>query len=127
MKRALIILLGGCVAAAGPLLSAQSNPFGDAARGKEVYQRRCAGCHALDKNLEGPMLRDVFGRTAGSVKDFEYSAAVKKSQLIWNEETLDKWLTDPDKLVPGNNMGFRVVKPQERLDLIRFLRVGTLK
>ena len=73
------------------------------------------------------MLRNVFGRTAGSVKDFEYSEALKKSQLVWDEQTLEKWLSNPDEFVPGNNMGFRMAKPQERQDLIRFLRAGAQK
>ena len=127
MKRALRILLCGCMGVAAQLLLAQSHSFGDAARGKEIFERRCTGCHALDQNREGPMLRNVFGRTAGTVKDFEYSEALKKSLLVWDEETLEKWLTGPDEFVPGNNMGFRMSKAQERQDLIRFLRSGAQK
>jgi cytochrome c len=127
MKHVLKILLGGWMVLAGQLLPAQTQPFGDAARGKEIFERRCTGCHTLDQNREGPMLRNVFGRTAGSVKGFEYSEALKKSQLVWDEQTLEKWLSNPDELVPGNNMGFRMAKPQERQDLIRFLRVGAQK
>jgi cytochrome c len=59
--------------------------------------------------------------------DFEYSEALKKSQLVWDEQTLEKWLSNPDEFVPGNNMGFRIAKPQERQDLIRFLRAGAQK
>jgi cytochrome c len=127
MKRAMNILLVVCAGVAGQLLSAQTQPSGDAARGKEIFERRCTGCHTLDQNREGPMLRNVFGRTAGSVKDFEYSEALKKSQLVWDEQTLEKWLSNPDEFVPGNNMGFRMAKPQERQDLIRFLRAGAQK
>jgi cytochrome c len=100
---------------------------GDAARGKDVFERRCTGCHALDQNREGPQLRNVYGRAAGTVKDFEYSAALKKTQIVWDEGTLAKWLTDPDEFVPGNNMGFRVANPQERQDLISFLRKSANK
>ena len=107
--------------------ASQPESEGDAARGKELFERRCTGCHALDQNREGPQLRNVYGRAAGSVKDFEYSAALKKTQIVWDEETLEKWLTDPDVLVPGNNMGFRVATPQERQDLISFLRKGANK
>jgi cytochrome c len=94
---------------------------GDGARGKDVFERRCTGCHSLDQNREGPRLRGVFGRVSGSVSDFGYSTAIKQAHITWNETTLQKWLTDPDTLVPGNNMEFHVAKLQERKDLIRFL------
>jgi len=54
----------------------------------------------------------VVGRAAGSVAGFQYSGALLKSKLTWNEETLDKWLADPDKLVPDNDMGFHVEIPR---------------
>ncbi|WP_213805893.1 heme-binding domain-containing protein [Granulicella sp. dw_53] len=97
---------------------------GDAARGKDVFERRCTGCHSLDQNREGPRLNGVFGRVSGSVSDFGYSTVIKQAHITWNETTLEKWLTDPDALVPGNNMEFRVAKPQERKDLVRFLEVS---
>jgi cytochrome c len=99
----------------------------DAAHGKEAFERRCTGCHSLDQNREGPRLRSVFGRTAGSVSDFDYSSAIKNSQIIWNERSLESWLTDPDILVPGNNMDFHVANPQERRDLVRFLKESSDK
>ena len=95
---------------------------GDAARGKDVFQRRCTGCHSLEQNREGPRLRGVFGRVSGSIPDFDYSPAIKQAHIQWNEETLERWLADPDVLVPGNNMEFHVAKPQERKDLVQFLR-----
>jgi cytochrome c len=95
---------------------------GDALRGKDVFERRCTGCHAMEQDREGPRLRGVFGRASGSVAGFDYSPALAKAHLVWNETTLEQWLTDPDALVPGNNMEFHVAKPQERQDLIRFLR-----
>jgi cytochrome c len=95
---------------------------GDALRGKDIFERRCSGCHAMEQNREGPRLRGVFGRTSGTVAGFDYSPALKKAQVVWNETTLERWLADPDTLVPGNNMEFHVAKPQERRDLIRFLK-----
>jgi cytochrome c len=97
---------------------------GDPARGKAVFLKRCTGCHALDENREGPRLRNVYGRTSGTVANFDYSATLKKAHIIWDEKTLDKWLTDPDAFLPGNNMDFHVAKPQERRDLIRFFKEG---
>jgi cytochrome c len=100
---------------------------GDATRGKDLFERRCTGCHALEKDGEGPRLRGVFGRTAGTVSGFAYSAALQKSHIVWNDTTLERWLTDPDTMVPDNDMGFRVARPQERLDLVRFLRESSGK
>ena len=95
---------------------------GDAARGKMVFERRCTGCHAMDADREGPRLSGVFGRKAGSVAGFAYSAALKSSGLTWNDATLERWLSDPDLAVPGNNMDFHVPKAEERLDLIAYFK-----
>lgn len=97
---------------------------GDAVRGRDVFERRCVGCHSLDSDREGPRLRGVFGRTSGSVRGFPYSAAMAKAGIAWDEASLEKWLADPDALVPGNNMEFHVANAQERRDLIQFLRSG---
>ena len=72
-------------------------------------------------------MQAVFGRPAGSVTDYAYSSSLKKANVTWDEATLDKWLTDPDVFVPGNNMDFLVSKPQERKDLIAFLRKSSNK
>jgi cytochrome c len=95
---------------------------GDATRGKAVFEKRCTGCHALNADREAPRLAGVFGRKAGSVTGFAYSAALKNSGITWNEATLEKWLTDSDAMVPNNNMDFQVPKAQERLDLIAYFK-----
>jgi len=74
--------------------------------GKALFEKRCSGCHALDRDKEGPRLGGVYGRTAGSVESFQYSDALKKSGIKWTEENLTKWLTDTEKLVPNNDMDF---------------------
>jgi cytochrome c len=113
--------------ASGPTNSAASSApvhtgDGNPARGEVVFEKRCTGCHALANDHEGPRLQDVYGRTAGSVPGFGYSNAMRKSHITWNDQTLDRWLTDPDVMVPGNDMTFRVIRPDERLDVIRYLR-----
>ena len=95
---------------------------GDAVRGKAVFEKRCTGCHALDGNREGPKLAGVFGRKAGSVAGFEYSAGLKNSGMTWNEATLERWLSDPDMVVPDTKMDFHVPKAQERSDLIAYFK-----
>jgi cytochrome c len=79
-------------------------------------------CHSLDKNEIGPRHRNVFGSKAGSVPDYDYSAALKASGIVWNETTLDKWLTDPQAFVPGTKMTFSVDVAQDRADVIAFLK-----
>jgi cytochrome c len=95
---------------------------GDAARGKAVFNKRCTGCHSLDINGEGPKLASVYGRRAGSVPGFEYSQGLKNSGLIWDDATLEKWLSGPDSVVPDAKMDFYVPKAEERRDLIAFFR-----
>lgn len=92
------------------------------ADGKALFERRCGGCHALDRDKEGPRLGGVYGRTAGSVDSFQYSDALKNSKIKWDEETLDKWLSDTDKLVPNNDMTFHVEKADERSNIIAYLK-----
>jgi cytochrome c len=95
---------------------------GDAARGRSVFERRCAGCHSMDADREGPRLAGVFGRKAGSVTGFAYSAGLKNSGLTWTDMTLEKWLSGPDMVVPDTKMDFYVPKAGERRDLIAFLK-----
>ena len=95
---------------------------GDAARGKVVFEKRCTGCHAMDGDREGPRLAGVFGRKAGSVAGFDYSAGLKNSGITWDEATLEKWLRDPDMVVPDTKMDFHVPKAQERADLIAYFK-----
>jgi cytochrome c len=95
---------------------------GDPARGKALFEKRCTGCHALTQNHEGPALQGVYGRTSGTAAGFAYSAALKKSAIVWDDATLAKWLADPDAFIAGNDMDFLVSRAQERQDLISYLR-----
>ena len=106
------------------LAGGQSMPSfaaGDAAHGATVYQQ-CMICHSLTANGIGPRHGGVFGRKAGSLPDYDYSAALKASNIVWNETTLDQWLTSPQALVPGNKMMFSVKNAQNRADVIAFLK-----
>jgi cytochrome c len=100
---------------------------GDPVRGQDVFQRRCTGCHAMSTNRDGPMLQGVYGRVAGTVAGFDYSTALKQSHVSWDDGTLEKWLADPDSLVPDNDMDFHVSKPQERKDIIAYLKQSSGK
>jgi cytochrome c len=109
---------------AGALAIATAAPAaaGDAAHGKELYESRCGGCHSLDANRVGPAHRGVYGRSAGTAPNFSYSTAVKNSGVVWQESTLDTWLTNPQALIPGQRMNFRVATAEDRADIIAYLR-----
>ena len=94
----------------------------DSSKGKELFERRCGGCHSLQTDKEGPRLRDVYGRLSGTVSSFKYSDALKNARIAWNSETLDKWLTDTEKLVPDSDMSFRVASAGERSAIIAYLK-----
>jgi cytochrome c len=85
---------------------------------KELFEKRCSACHLL----EGPQLHSVYGRKAGTVESFQYSDALKKSNIVWTEETLECWLTDTDKLVPDNDVTLHVEKREERRAIVVYLR-----
>jgi len=91
-------------------------------RGKDLFERRCSGCHARDIDKEGPRLRGVFGRKSASVADFEYSEALKKKAVRWDESSLDVWLADPDAMAPGTDMAFRLRDADERRAVIAYLK-----
>jgi cytochrome c len=97
---------------------------GDAGRGKQVFASRCAGCHTLEQHREGPKLAGVFGRASGTASGFLYSFALRKAAVKWDEQSLDKWLANPDAVVPMNNMNFHVARAEQRRDLIAYLKAS---
>ena len=116
----------GAILAAFVLLVVGSSRFAagqSTGSGKDTFEKRCGGCHALERDKEGPRLRGVYGRVAGSIDSFQYSEALKKSKITWTDETLEQWLTDTEKLVPGNDMTFHVEKAAERAEIIAYLKL----
>jgi cytochrome c len=111
-----------CGAAVMPAVAA-----GDAEAGRALYQTRCAACHSLDYNGVGPAHRGVFGRAAAQAQGFVYSDALKSAHLVWTEESLDRWLSDPEKTAPGQRMGVNVPDAKERADLIAYLKRNAAK
>jgi len=91
-------------------------------RGKEVFDKHCVKCHALDKDKEGPRLRSVFGRPVASVPSFQYSDALKSAKFSWDESSLNTWLTEPDKMIPDNDMAFHLDSAADRKAVIAYLK-----
>jgi len=119
---ALSMLLGTAAIAEPTAVSFTSAPSGDVDRGKMLYQG-CQACHSIDANDLGPKHRGVVGRRAGSVTDYSYSNALKSSGLVWDEATLDRWLSNPSALVPGTKMYFKLDDAQMRADVIAYLKL----
>jgi nitrite reductase (NO-forming) len=96
---------------------------GDREQGRQVY-RKCQACHSLEagKNSVGPTLAGIIGKKAASDPDYAYSPALRASGLTWDVATLNQYLLDPQKLVPGNKMPFPGLKTEnERRDVIAYL------
>ncbi len=116
-----LALTGGAVSA---------HAEGDVKAGAKFFKSRCTACHTIDeggKNKVGPNLFGVFGATAGKrVASFEkrYSKALKESGIVWNEETLSNFLTNPKAAVPKTKMAIKVKKEKDRENLIAYLKTA---
>lgn len=96
---------------------------GDADGGKKVFAK-CQACHSLDAgvNKVGPTLHGIIGRASAAIDGFNYSDAMKNAHLNWTPETLDQYLANPRKSVPGTKMAFPgLPKPKDRADIITYL------
>jgi cytochrome c len=93
---------------------------GDPVSGARLYQS-CMGCHSLDENDVGPKHRGVVGRVAGTAPGYAYSVTLRKSGIVWTPQNIDRWLTNPQAMVPGAKMYFSVAKPRDRADIIAYL------
>lgn len=99
----------------------------DATRGAQLYEARCGGCHAVQADRIGPRHAGLIGRRAGSVDGFDYSPALKASRLRWDAQALERWLADPESVIPGQRMGYRLGDAAERADVIAYLATLTAK
>ena len=113
---AFLALLMAAIPAAG------ARAAGDAKAGEAIYER-CLACHALAYDRTGPRHCGLFGRRAGGVSGYAYSEAMKKSKITWNAQTLDRFLANPMKAIPGTSMGYAgIADAKERRDLIAYLQ-----
>jgi len=105
------------------LLIGAARADGDSARGEARFQD-CAACHKLEagSNNVGPSLYRIFERKAAALSDFRYSPAMKRSGISWTPEMLDKFIADPQAMVPANRMPYAgMADPSDRADLVAYL------
>ena len=124
MKNALLAIptvLFSLAMFSGPALAS-----GDAAEGAGVFKKRCKTCHATEagKHKAGPSLAGIIGRKAGST-DFPKYTGLKGSDVVWDEESLDKFLANPKKFVGAKTMAYKLKKEDQRKNVIAYLK--TLK
>jgi len=99
----------------------------DIAAGQALFNR-CKICHSLEagKNMVGPSLHGLFGRKAGTSDGFTFSEAMKESGILWDDDTLTKYLHDPKQVVPGGKMAFPGIKDDQQIaDLLAYLHQAT--
>jgi cytochrome c len=109
----------GCASVSTTALAA------DLDHGKQLFQA-CAACHTERPDALGPSLKGVVGRKSGALEDFRYSNPMKRANLVWDEENLRAYVTNPQAKVPGNRMPFGGLHdPTDVDDVIALLK--TLK
>lgn len=97
----------------------------DASEGRDFFIKQCLSCHAFSCNKEGPSLGGLFGRKVATVEGYEfYSQGLKNSEIVWTEQTLDNFFTDPGKIFPKSVMAVqgKIEDPAQRQKLIAFLK-----
>jgi cytochrome c len=98
----------------------------DAASGQQVFNNACRTCHTTKEgdNRLGPHLYKIIGRKAGSLSDYDYSSALKSADFVWDEGKLERFIANPDELVPGNRMKpySGLASTDDRARLVSFLR-----
>ena len=118
------------VALASALMVASASTIAaDAKKGKKVF-KKCKVCHSIKegkKHKQGPNLYGVFGRTSGTAEGFKkYSDAMKEAAIVWDEETIRAYISDPKGYIPKNKMAFNGVKKEkDRDNLIAYLKEAT--
>lgn len=110
-----------CAVALLCLLAALPAQAQSVSQGRRVFESVCMKCHQLDTNFQGPALRTVVGRTAGKAPGYFYSEALEAATHVWDRAKLKAWLTDPESVVPGQDMNFHLDSARDRDDVVAYL------
>ena len=96
--------------------------------GQLTFNNVCRTCHMINEgdNRLGPSLHKIIGRKAGSLSNYSYSTAMKGADLVWDRAALDRFISNPDQVVPGNNMKpfSGLSSAEERAEIITFLEAN---
>ena len=108
------------------LIANAAQAAGEVAEGEKVFKRTCATCHIATKEGPkrlGPSLFGIVGRKTGTVEGFRYSEANKNANIVWSPDTLEPYLADPKKIIPGTIMAFAgLKKAEDRANVIAYLQ-----
>lgn len=122
-----VIALTGCESkppAQRPAISLPVYSQGDASHGKKLYQQACEKCHRLQlgSNEKGPQLLRIYGSPAANLSDYQYTDALKNSQLTWTADNLDRYIANPKQVVAGTRMRSEPIADAKlRQDIIAYL------
>lgn len=115
-----LLAFGICIA--GGLTGGVAAAAVDVETGRTIYQARCAACHSIEFNGVGPAHKGVYGRRIGQAPGYAYSPALKAATGRWTAENLDRWLSDPEKYLPGQKMGINLESAADRANVIEYLK-----
>jgi cytochrome c len=118
-----LVLSAGVLLLAMLPVAAQDKPDGQL-----LFNNSCRTCHTLKQgdNRLGPNLHGIVGRKAGALTDYGYSGSMKNAGLVWDKATLDRFIANPDQVVPGHNMKpyGGIASAEDRATIVRFLETG---
>jgi cytochrome c len=120
-----LLIAATCAVCTNPTLAQFQVPALPPPDPATLFANQCGVCHSLnpaDPPRQGPLLRGVFDRTAGSLRGFKYSPGFATAGFIWDEPHLDRWLTNPQALIPGAVMLYKQADPKIRLAIIQYLK-----
>jgi cytochrome c len=119
------LLLAAALGGSNSAAQSPPAPTAPEVRGKRLFLA-CQSCHAITAGAAakpGPTLHKLFGRKAGAVTPFSYSPSLRRSNIVWTEKSLDRFIEQPGKFIPGTTMSYQgMAKPEDRQMLIAYLR-----
>ena len=128
---AVFILLWAAILALVAVPASGQEKAANTDSGQLLYNNACRTCHTLREgdNRLGPNLHRIIGRKAGSLADYGYSSSLKNADLVWDKGTLDRFIANPDQVVPGNNMKpySGLTSAEDRAQIVAFLETSGAK
>jgi cytochrome c oxidase assembly protein subunit 11 len=94
----------------------------DPAAGEKLFTQNCAECHQTGRNAAGPPLDTIYGHVAGKMPGYPYSTVLAASSVVWNTQTLDRWIAGPQAMMPGALMPVHLDDAVARRDIIAYLK-----